>query len=125
MWDFEFGVVELARANGHGRSEVRREERVRSDEAVTVWHEGREVASGWCLDRSASGARVILFAASEHAIGRTITIGIGDDLFAFRVVWAYVQDDACVLGLERDLLLESGERPCVAAAEPTVISRAA
>jgi hypothetical protein len=125
MWDLGFEVVEQARASRHGRSEVRREERVRSDAAVTILHEGREVARGWCLDRSASGARVIVASADGYAIGRSVTMGIGDDMFAFRVVWAFVQESTCVLGLERDLMMESGERPCVAAVEPTVISRAA
>jgi hypothetical protein len=125
MWELDFGVVELARAKEHGRSEVRREERVRSDSPVTVFSEGVEMANGWCLDRSTMGARVILPAADVDAIGTRVTMSVGGDVHAFRVVWAYVQENACVLGLERDIV-ESGEYPSVAGPiDPTLVSRAA
>lgn len=126
MWDLGFEVVEEARANRHGRSQMRREERTRSDLPVTVFDGGATVASGWCLDRSPQGARVILSSTDGYRVGRSVTMDIGDETFVFRVVWAYVQDDTCVLGLERGIF-ESGEYPCGAfeAIDDTLASRAA
>lgn len=122
MWELEFGVVELARASGQGRAHLRAEERVQCDLPVTVIGNEREVASGWSLDRSANGARVMLDTSAKYAIGERLRVYIGDDLCIFRVVWAYAENDACVLGLEGSLVV-SGEFP-IAPQDHTLISAA-
>jgi hypothetical protein len=122
MWELEFEVVELARASSHGRAQMRREARVRHDEPVTVFREDGYAASGFCLDRSPSGVRMILDACCEYAVGEHVTVILGGDTLPFRVVWAYAEGDACVLGLER-AIFESGEFPILPYAEDMPVSR--
>lgn len=126
MWELGFDVVEKARAARHGRAQVRREERVHCDVPVTVFREEGRPASGWCLDRSATGARVILNAASTYGIDEHVRLHVDGESLAFRVVWAYAEESACILGLER-IVAVSGEYPCLASAsvEDTLVTRAA
>lgn len=104
MWELGFEVVELARATSHGREHGRTEERVRVEQHVVVIREDgkREVAEGFSLDRSAKGARVFVTAKSDFAIGELLKVYMGSDFFVARVVWGYAEEDAWVLGLERD-----------------------
>jgi hypothetical protein len=121
MWDLEFEIIELARASRHGRSQQRREERLRCDAPVTVFREPGVVSSGFCLDRSASGVRVLLDDGCVYSIGEHVTVDLGDESVAFRVVWAYAEGDACVLGLERAIAV-SGEYPILPYFDDTLIS---
>jgi hypothetical protein len=113
MWELEFVFVEEARAYGHGRDSVRREERLRSDESVIAIGEKGAVARGFCLDRSANGARIVLPVSAGPEVGEQVSVYIGKETLVARVVWVLGEGDACVLGLER-CAAASGEFPIVA-----------
>jgi hypothetical protein len=107
MWNVEFGVVEQVRASHHGRERMRREDRRPSDEATTISRLNGDDACGWALDRSDSGARVLLSSGADIAVGEVLTVTFGEDTVLARVVWARHENDACVLGLE--LVVVTGE----------------
>lgn len=102
MWELGFEVVELARASGHGRAQGRREERVRCEQSVVVMRDERQAAQGWALDLSTNGARLFVSAGSDFAIGELVRVYLRGELFVGRVVWGYSEEDAWVIGIERE-----------------------
>ncbi len=107
MLEIDFDVIERVQASLHGRQRIRHEERHLSDEAVTISREGGESLTGWALDRSASGARILLPTASAIEAGEVMTMELAGEFRIVRVIWTRYEGDACVLGLKR--VTASGE----------------
>lgn len=114
MWEVDFGALEQARAIQHGRR-PRREDRHASDAVATIsllnaddGEDGEDI-TGWTLDRSTGGARILLPSSPAIEAGTIVLLAIGElaQPRLARVVWSRQEEDAGLLGLE--LVVVSGE----------------
>jgi len=100
-WELDVEAVEQTRAQRHGRTRHRREDRRASDDAVTIQRSTNgEVSVGWALDRSRSGARLVALSSAPIYPGEIVTVTFGDEEDRLATVaWSRHENDAAVIGV--------------------------
>ena len=93
--------MELVQASRHGRERSRKERRCSSDDAVSLIRADGARMSGWALDRSESGARMIILGEDSLVAGEVVSLAFPDEPhLVTRIAWARPEREAVVIGVE-------------------------